>query len=110
MILSFHGDTPPWGYAVGWAAFSIKDPSGPPLYISKQPYLFPSKNVEKLVNVQVNKVIFNSAINVGPDGRVITYFGEGDTVIGTAVSQLVAPRAGDPQFTYSDCIKAMMKP
>jgi predicted GH43/DUF377 family glycosyl hydrolase len=100
VILSLHGDTPPWGYSVGWTAFSLSHPERGPIYRSSSPYLRPTRGLE--INGQVDKVVFNSAM-VDFKGETLLYYGSADTYISVA-SAPSAPRAPkDPRFTYNEC-------
>ncbi len=106
IVLSLHGDTPPWGYSVGWAAFSLSDPEAGPIYRSESPYLKPTLALEK--NGQVDKVVFNSAM-VDFNGETLLYYGSADTYISIASAPSAVRRPGDPLFTYSECASFLSK-
>lgn len=105
LLLAYHGDSPPHGYSVGYAIFSLDHPGGPPLYRSEGPYLKPIAELEK--SVQVDKVIFNSAM-VKFKGEVLTYSGLGDSYIVVHSAPETRRLPGEPLFTYESC-RGIMK-
>ncbi len=58
IYVHLHGDANPSGYQVGYAIFSLLDPTGAPLYQSKSPFLKPETSYEK--EGQVGLVVFAS--------------------------------------------------
>ncbi len=86
IYLSLHGDAPPKGYQVGFRIFSLKNPTGTPLYESTGPYLSPEESWE--IEGQVGKVVFASGF-VEFRGRAIIYYGAADKYIGAASAPIV---------------------
>lgn len=99
LTLSYHGDTPPWGYSVGYATFSMKRP-GEVLYRSTGPYLKPTRALEK--EGQVSKVVFASG-KVQFKGEELIYYGSADLYISVASAPATKRIPGDPFFTYDPC-------
>jgi predicted GH43/DUF377 family glycosyl hydrolase len=99
-VLSYHGDTPPWGYSVGYAIFSLEHPERGAIYRSKGPYLKPIEALEK--SVQVDKVIFNSA-EVVFKGEVLMYSGLGDSYIVVHSAPAAAKTAEEKRLTFDLC-------
>lgn len=106
VILSVHGDTPPWGYSVGWAAFSLTEPEKGPIHRSDSPYLKPTRALEK--NGQVDKVVFNSAM-VDFKGETLLYYGSADTYISVASAPTAERLPGEPLLTYNPCPENLRK-
>jgi len=79
IYLALHGDSPPKGYQVGFRIFSLKNPTGKPLYASDGPFLSPQEKWE--IEGQVGKVVFASA-SVEFNKRRFIYYGAADRVIG----------------------------
>ncbi|MGZ3713625.1 MAG: glycoside hydrolase family 130 protein, partial [Bdellovibrionota bacterium] len=79
IYLTLHGDSPPNGYQVGYQIFSLKDPTGLPIYRSKSPFLSPRESYE--LEGQVDKVVFASG-SVEFKGRRFIYYGGADKVVG----------------------------
>ena len=105
LLLSYHGDTPPWGYSVGYALFSLHH-FGAPIYRSKGPYLKPTRKLEKFG--QVDRVVFNSAM-VRFKGEILMYYGSADSYISVA-SALEASRDDVEKFiSLNDC-KQLLHP
>ena len=99
IILCLHGDAPSRGYQVGFRVFSLKNPTGPPIYASNGPFLWPELDYE--INGQVGKVVFASG-GVFFDAHVrdkgvmrkkkmfFIYYGAADKVIGVATAEAAA--------------------
>jgi predicted GH43/DUF377 family glycosyl hydrolase len=75
---------------VGYAIFSLQDPTGPPIYRSTAPFLWPQEPYE--LEGQVAMVVFASAsVDFrGADGvlRRIIYYGGADRVVGAAWAEV----------------------
>jgi predicted GH43/DUF377 family glycosyl hydrolase len=89
IYLCLHGDSPPKGYQVGYRIFSLKDPTGLPIYASDGPFLWPSAKWE--IEGQVGKVVFASG-GLAHDGKFYVSYGAADSRVGLAVADLADPQ------------------
>lgn len=93
IYVHLHGDSRPRGYQVGYAIFSLSDPTGKPIYKSREPFLWPKEKYE--IDGQVGRVVFasGSAVLKQPDGsyRRFIYYGGADSVIGAASTRVDGP-------------------
>ena len=115
IYLCLHGDSPPKGYQVGYRIFSLKDPTGPPIYASDGPFLSPDLSWEK--EGQVGKVLFASG-GYAHDGKFYVAYGAADSNIGLAVANLAPekkiqfwkPGTPEPKVSLADpCAKWMQQ-
>ena len=95
IVVSLHGDGPPKGYQVGFRIFSLKNPTGAPIYASDGPYLTPDRDYE--IKGQVSKVVFASGfvffdqtvlVNGVPVKKrmAFLYYGTADKYVGVATA------------------------
>jgi len=89
IYLCLHGDSPPKGYQVGFRIFSLKHPTGAPIYASDGPFLSPDQSWEK--EGQVGKVVFASGA-YRSDGKLYIAYGAADSRIGLAIADLADPK------------------
>jgi predicted GH43/DUF377 family glycosyl hydrolase len=101
LMLAYHGDSPPWGYSVGYALFPLDDPSRGPIFRSKGPYKKPIEEFEK--SVQVDKVIFGSA-GFFFHGERLEYSGVGDQYIVLHSGNGAPPIVIGRYKTYNPCM------
>ena len=90
IVLCLHGDSPPKGYQVGFRIFSLKNPTGAPIYASNGPFLSPDRDYE--IYGQVSKVVFASGgvfFKKGKKRMFFIYYGTADKYVGVAAADAV---------------------
>ena len=99
LLLSYHGDTPPYGYSVGFAIFPMNK-VGEPIYRSQGPYLKPTRKLE--IDGQVDRVVFNSGM-VKFKGEILMYYGSADSYISVASAPEAVRSLHEPYFIDDPC-------